>query len=121
MSFPEVVSCDQWLEARLRLLLAEEKEETHRRDALNAERRRLPMVRIEHLFDLRAGQRIHPQPLFNARPDRSGQAGRLGGAQGPPPSRAQHVADTHKLNLPPRLALMIHGDRSLAWDGRCAA
>jgi predicted dithiol-disulfide oxidoreductase (DUF899 family) len=46
MSFPEVVSRDQWLEARLRLL-AEEKKETRRRDALNAQRRSLPMVRIE--------------------------------------------------------------------------
>jgi len=40
------VSREQWLEARLRLL-AEEKKETRRRDALNAERRRLPMVRVE--------------------------------------------------------------------------
>jgi predicted dithiol-disulfide oxidoreductase (DUF899 family) len=46
MAFPEVVSSEQWPEARLRLL-AEEKKETRRRDALNATRRRLPMVRIE--------------------------------------------------------------------------
>jgi predicted dithiol-disulfide oxidoreductase (DUF899 family) len=46
MAFPEVVSREQWLEARLRLL-TEEKKETRRRDALNAERRRLPMVRVE--------------------------------------------------------------------------
>ncbi len=45
MALPEVVSREQWLEARLRLL-AQEKELTRRRDALNAERRRLPMVRI---------------------------------------------------------------------------
>jgi predicted dithiol-disulfide oxidoreductase (DUF899 family) len=52
MAFPEVVSRQRWLEARLRLL-AEEKKETRRRDALNAERRRLPMVRIEkeYVFD----------------------------------------------------------------------
>ena len=52
MAFPEVVSREQWLEARLRLL-AEEKNETRRRDALNARRRRLPMVRIEkeYVFD----------------------------------------------------------------------
>jgi predicted dithiol-disulfide oxidoreductase (DUF899 family) len=52
MAFPEVVSREQWLEARLRLL-AEEKKETRRRDALNAQRRRLPMVRIEkdYVFD----------------------------------------------------------------------
>jgi predicted dithiol-disulfide oxidoreductase (DUF899 family) len=46
MAFPEVVSREQWLEARLRLL-TEEKNETRRRDALNTERRRLPMVRVE--------------------------------------------------------------------------
>jgi len=52
MAFPEVVSREQWLEARLRLL-AEEKEQTRQRDALNAERRRLPMVRMEknYVFD----------------------------------------------------------------------
>jgi predicted dithiol-disulfide oxidoreductase (DUF899 family) len=41
------------MEARLRLL-AEEKKETRRRDALNAERRRLPMVRIEKEYVLEA-------------------------------------------------------------------
>ncbi|HEX4060218.1 MAG TPA: DUF899 domain-containing protein [Streptosporangiaceae bacterium] len=46
MNLPEVVSREQWTEARLRLL-AEEKEITKRHDALNAERRRLPMVRVE--------------------------------------------------------------------------
>ena len=52
MAFPEVVPREQWLEARRRLL-AEEKNETRRRDVLNAERRRLPMVRIEkeYVFD----------------------------------------------------------------------
>src|SRR5260370_2180403 len=52
MALPEVVTREQWLEARLRLLSAE-KEETRRRDALNAERRRLPMVRIakEYLLE----------------------------------------------------------------------
>ena len=46
MSLPEIVSREQWLVARKRLL-AEEKALTRRRDALNAERRRLPMVRVE--------------------------------------------------------------------------
>ena len=45
MSLPHVVTRDEWLVARKRLL-AEEKELTRRRDALNAERRRLPMVEI---------------------------------------------------------------------------
>ncbi len=52
MSFPEVVSRTEWREARRRLLTAE-KEATRARDALNAERRRLPMVRIDtdYTFD----------------------------------------------------------------------
>jgi predicted dithiol-disulfide oxidoreductase (DUF899 family) len=59
MALPEIVSREQWLEARVRLL-AEEKAETRRRDALNAERRRLPMVRIdkEYVFD---GPRAAPR------------------------------------------------------------
>jgi predicted dithiol-disulfide oxidoreductase (DUF899 family) len=52
MAFPEIASREQWLEARM-ALLADEKEETRRRDALNARRRRLPMVRIQkdYVFD----------------------------------------------------------------------
>jgi predicted dithiol-disulfide oxidoreductase (DUF899 family) len=46
MSLPAVVSREEWLVAR-KALLAQEKELTRRRDALNAERRRLPMVEIE--------------------------------------------------------------------------
>jgi predicted dithiol-disulfide oxidoreductase (DUF899 family) len=45
-SLPDVVSREQWLAAR-RDLLAKEKQLTHARDALNAERRRLPMVLVE--------------------------------------------------------------------------
>ena len=46
MTLPDVVSRDEWLAAR-KDLLAKEKDLTRRRDALNAERRRLPMVRIQ--------------------------------------------------------------------------
>ena len=46
MSLPDIVSREQWLAARQELL-AKEKELTRARDALNAERRRLPMVRVE--------------------------------------------------------------------------
>jgi len=42
MSLPDVASREEWLEARRRLL-AQEKEFTRGRDALNASRRRLPM------------------------------------------------------------------------------
>jgi predicted dithiol-disulfide oxidoreductase (DUF899 family) len=57
VSFPEVVSREQWLEARL-ALLAQEKEMTRSRDALNARRRRLPMVRIDedYVFEGRQGK-----------------------------------------------------------------
>ena len=43
---PEVVSRDEWFAAR-RELLAKEKEVTRARDRVNADRRRLPMVRID--------------------------------------------------------------------------
>jgi predicted dithiol-disulfide oxidoreductase (DUF899 family) len=46
VSLPEVTSREQWLVAR-KELLAKEKEHTRQRDALNADRRRLPMVRID--------------------------------------------------------------------------
>jgi predicted dithiol-disulfide oxidoreductase (DUF899 family) len=45
MSLPQVVSRDEWLVAR-KALLDREKEVTRARDALNADRRRLPMVEI---------------------------------------------------------------------------
>ena len=46
MDDPQVVSREAWLDARKRLL-EREKEFTRQRDALNAERRRLPMVEID--------------------------------------------------------------------------
>jgi predicted dithiol-disulfide oxidoreductase (DUF899 family) len=46
MSLPRIVRSDEWLVAR-KELLSSEKEATRARDALNAERRRLPMVEIE--------------------------------------------------------------------------
>jgi predicted dithiol-disulfide oxidoreductase (DUF899 family) len=46
MSLPQVVSREEWIAARRRLL-AQEKELTRRHDALNADRRRLPMVKVE--------------------------------------------------------------------------
>jgi len=57
MDDPQVVSRDEWLAAR-RQLLAKEKEFTRQRDALNAERRRLPMTEIdkEYVFQGRDGK-----------------------------------------------------------------
>src|SRR5438270_1595796 len=46
MSLPRIATRDEWLAAR-RELLVKEKALTRRRDALNTERRNLPMVKIE--------------------------------------------------------------------------
>ncbi len=52
IALPQVVSREEWLAAR-QAFLAKEKEFTRAHDALNAERRRLPMVKIEkeYIFD----------------------------------------------------------------------
>jgi len=52
-----VVSREEWLVARARLL-AREKDLTRQRDAISAERRRLPWVRVEkrYIFDTTEGQ-----------------------------------------------------------------
>ena len=57
IAYPKVVSRDEWLAVR-RKLLAKEKELTRHRDALNAERRRLPMVEVDkdHVFEDPNGQ-----------------------------------------------------------------
>ncbi|WP_067841590.1 DUF899 domain-containing protein [Nocardia lijiangensis] len=57
MTRPTEASRDEWLSARKRLL-AEEKELTRRQDALAAERRELPMVRIDkdYVFEGEAGK-----------------------------------------------------------------
>ena len=49
MSLPKVVSRDEWVGAR-KALLVKEKELTRQRDALNAERRMLPMVKIDKQY-----------------------------------------------------------------------
>jgi predicted dithiol-disulfide oxidoreductase (DUF899 family) len=48
-NLPEVVSREEWFAAR-KELLAKEKEVTRARDRLNADRRRLPMVRIDKQY-----------------------------------------------------------------------
>jgi predicted dithiol-disulfide oxidoreductase (DUF899 family) len=52
MTLPRIVSPDEWLAAR-KALLAKEKQLTRERDALNVERRNLPMVEVEkdYVFD----------------------------------------------------------------------
>ncbi len=52
MNYPNIVSREEWLTAR-KELLAKERESVRQRDALSAERRRLPMVKLEkdYTFD----------------------------------------------------------------------
>jgi predicted dithiol-disulfide oxidoreductase (DUF899 family) len=52
MADPQIVSREEWLQAR-RQLLEQEKELTRHRDEVNADRRRLPMVEVEkeYVFD----------------------------------------------------------------------
>jgi predicted dithiol-disulfide oxidoreductase (DUF899 family) len=52
VTYPRIVSREEWLAARAELL-TKEKEATRARDRLNAERRRLPMVKIdkEYVFE----------------------------------------------------------------------
>jgi predicted dithiol-disulfide oxidoreductase (DUF899 family) len=67
MTNPPIVSREEWLAAR-QALLTKEKEATHARDRLNAERRRLPMVRIDkkYVFEGPAGKLSLPD-LFDGR------------------------------------------------------
>ena len=64
---PPIVSQDQWLDARKKLL-THEKEQTKHYDRVNAERRRLPMVKVEkgYTFDGRGGKRDF-KALFDGR------------------------------------------------------
>lgn len=57
MILPKIASPAEWLTAR-KELLAKEKELTHARDALNAKRRELPMVRIDkdYVFEAPGGK-----------------------------------------------------------------
>jgi len=57
MTLPQTVSRDEWLAARLKLLV-QEKEVMRAQDAVTAQRRELPMVRIdkEYTFESSAGK-----------------------------------------------------------------
>jgi predicted dithiol-disulfide oxidoreductase (DUF899 family) len=68
MSLPKIATREEWLAAR-KDLLAKEKEFTRQRDALNTERRQLPMVEIEkdYVFDGPNGK-VRLIDLFEGRP-----------------------------------------------------
>jgi predicted dithiol-disulfide oxidoreductase (DUF899 family) len=67
MNLPQVVAQDEWKEAKDELLV-KEKEATHARDALAAERRRMPMMEIsaDYEFEGPAGV-VTPKDLFEGR------------------------------------------------------
>lgn len=66
-AYPAAVTREEWLAARKRLL-AREREVTHLRDAVNAERRRLPMVKVDkdYLFEGPEG-RVRLLDMFDGR------------------------------------------------------
>ncbi|HEY3142738.1 MAG TPA: DUF899 domain-containing protein [Acidimicrobiales bacterium] len=68
MSLPRIASRDEWLAAR-KELLAKEKDLTKQRDALNAERRNLPMVEIDkdYVFEGPKGE-TRLIDMFDGRP-----------------------------------------------------
>jgi predicted dithiol-disulfide oxidoreductase (DUF899 family) len=68
MSLPKIASREAWRKARIELL-AKEKDLTRRRDALNTERRELPMVEIdkEYVFDGPKGK-VTLADIFEGRP-----------------------------------------------------
>jgi predicted dithiol-disulfide oxidoreductase (DUF899 family) len=65
--FPKIVSQDEWTQAR-KAHLIKEKEFTHARDALAAERRRLPMTRIDKDYVFEGpGGKVSLLDLFEGR------------------------------------------------------
>jgi predicted dithiol-disulfide oxidoreductase (DUF899 family) len=67
-ALPRIVSESEW-RASYEALFAQEKELTHQRDALAAQRRRLPMTRVEkdYVFE-RPGGKVRLHDLFDGRP-----------------------------------------------------
>ncbi len=58
MTLPRIVSQEEWTTAR-RSLLEKEKEFTRRRDALNTERRELPMVEVTKPYEFEGPKGMH--------------------------------------------------------------
>jgi hypothetical protein len=115
IELPAVVTRAEWLAARLKLL-TKEKELTHRRDALNAERRRLPMVRIEkdYVFEGPNGK-ASLLDLFEGRL----QVARLGPTRSPEvTSHIYTLAAPPSPSSPARHCLRSSLSRS-AWVGPC--
>lgn len=66
-AYPDVATREEWRQAR-RKLLAREREVTHLRDAVNAERRRLPMVKVakDYVFEGPSGD-VRLVDMFDGR------------------------------------------------------
>ena len=66
--YPNVVDRSEWLAARKKLLVRE-REVTHLRDAVNADRRRMPMVKVEkdYVFEGSSGE-VRLLDMFENRP-----------------------------------------------------
>jgi predicted dithiol-disulfide oxidoreductase (DUF899 family) len=123
MNLPPIVSREQWLVAR-KELLAKERELTLQRDILNADRRKLPRVRVEsdyafegpqgnvHLPDLFEGRRqlIVYHFMFDPDPPPAGQSG-APWDEGCP--GCSHIGDST-----PHLAHMHARDTSLVFVSR---
>jgi predicted dithiol-disulfide oxidoreductase (DUF899 family) len=67
-AYPDVTTREEWLAARKKLL-ALERDVTHLRDAVNAERRRLPMVKVDkdYVFEGPDGE-LRLIDMFEGRP-----------------------------------------------------
>src|SRR3981189_618460 len=67
-AYPDVATRDEWHAARKKLL-AREREVTHLRDAVNAERRRMPMVKVDkdYVFEGPTGE-LRLADMFEGRP-----------------------------------------------------
>lgn len=89
IEYPRIASRDEWLVAR-KELLAREKEATRARGALNAERRRLPMVEIEKNDVYKTFEQA---PAGGARPEHLPARWR---------NCLPHLLDLHVMGLPPR-------------------
>ena len=136
LELPEVATRADWLAARLKLL-AKEKELTHARDALNAERRRLPMVKIEKdyvfegpegkvrlpdLFEDRLQLIIyHFMWLWDAGKPRTTVALAAPPGQMRSPEVISRISTSAlpRLRLSPELPLPSSTPLKSGWDGKC--
>lgn len=129
MNLPTVVAREEWLAAR-KDLLVKEKAATRAWDALNTERRRLPMVRIEkdYVFDTPEGKRsllkvFHTLPgPHPTRPPRGLGAARRSQRRpvhvlAPPPRRVRRLDPFPTSSEPPRQGTPAKSGRSAAYIG----